>query len=155
MFPWNEPEVSPTPGLIKDTLRAIPDGKLRATLNARRRNGCDKYYGLTLRVPQGVDLRRFPSIPRATPQFETRYKGRTSVERVNDRLKVGWGLDAGNVVGARRSGAHVGAVLIVHLAFATLLAKAQRYEGSFGTMKLSPIATKLCERIGEKDPDLT
>jgi hypothetical protein len=112
-----------------------------------------KSYGLTVRVPQELDLRRFPSIPRATPQFERLYKGRTSVERVNDRLKVWWGLDDGNVVGSRRFSAHVGAVLIVHLAFATLLAKAQRYEGSFGTMRLSPIAKKLRELIGENEPD--
>lgn len=109
-----------------------------------------KLYGLTVRVPQEIDLRRFPSIPRATPQFERLYKGRTSVERVNDRLKVFWGLDDGNVVGSRRFCAHVVAVLIVHLAFATLLASAQRQEGSFGTMRLSPIAKKLRELIGEK-----
>jgi hypothetical protein len=112
-----------------------------------------KSYGLTVRVPQELDLRRFPSIPRATPQFERRYKGRTSVERVNDRLKVWWGLDDGNVVGARRFSAHVVAVLIVHLSFATLLAKAQRKEGSFGTMTLSPIAKKLRALIGEKEPE--
>ena len=108
-----------------------------------------KSYGMTVRVPQEIDVRRFPSIPRATPQFARLYKGRTSVERVNDRLKVWWGLDDGNVVGSRRFCAHVAAVLIVHLAFATLLAKAQRQEGSFGTMKLSPIAKKLQELIGE------
>ena len=110
-----------------------------------------KSYGLTVRVDQAIDLRRFPSIPRATPQFGRLYKGRTSVERVNDRLKVFWGLDDGNVVGSRRFCAHVAVVLIVHLAFATLLAKAQRQEGSFGTMKLSPIAKKLRELIGEDD----
>ena len=102
-----------------------------------------KSYGLTVRVPQEIDVRRFPSIPRATPQFERRYKGRTAVERVNDRLKVLWGLDDGNVVGSRRFSAHVSAVLLVHLACATLLAKAQRKEGSFGTLRLSPIARKL------------
>lgn len=114
-----------------------------------------KSYGLSVRVPQEIDVRRFPSIPRATPQFERLYKGRTSVERVNDRLKVWWGLDDGNVVGSRRFCAHVVAVLIVHLAFATLLAKAQRQEGSFGTMKLSPIAKKLRQLIGEKDANST
>jgi hypothetical protein len=113
-----------------------------------------KSYGLTVRVPQEFDLRRFPSIPRATPQLERLYKGRTSVERVNDRLKVWWGLDDGNVVGSRRFSAHVGAVLIVHLAFATLLAKAQRYEGSFGTMRLSPIAKKLHALVGENESDV-
>jgi Transposase DDE domain/Transposase domain (DUF772) len=110
-----------------------------------------KSYGMTVRVPQEIDLRRFPAIPRATPQFERLYKGRTSVERVNGRLKVFWGLDDGNVVGSRRFCAHVGAVLIVHLAFATLLAKAQRHEGSFGVLKLSPITKKLRELMEEDE----
>ena len=35
---------------------------------------------------------------------------------------------------------HVGAVMVVHLAFATLLAQTERREGSFGKMKLSPLA---------------
>lgn len=103
---------------------------------AQERCNAGKSYGLTVRVPQEIDLRRFPAIPRATKQFERRYKGRTAVERVNGRLKVFWGLDDGNVVGTRRFHAHVGAVLIVHLAFATQLARQQRNEGSFGKMKL-------------------
>jgi Transposase DDE domain/Transposase domain (DUF772) len=103
---------------------------------AQERCNAGKSYGLTVRVPQEIDLRRFPAIPRATKQFERRYKGRTAVERVNGRLKVFWGLDDGNVVGARRFHAHVGAVMIVHLAFATQLARQQRNEGSFGKMKL-------------------
>ena len=111
-----------------------------------------KSYGMTVRVPQEIDLRRFPSIPRETKQFDRLYDGRTSVERVNARLKIFWGLDDGNVVGSRRFHAHVGAVLVVHLAFATLLASAQRYEGSFGSMKLSPIATKLRALISEPEP---
>jgi hypothetical protein len=103
---------------------------------AQERCNAGKSYGLTVRVPQALDLRRFPAIPRATTQFERLYKGRTSVERVNGRLKVFWGLDDGNVVGSRRFHAHVGAVMIVHLAFATQLAKQQQNEGSFGKMKL-------------------
>lgn len=102
-------------------------------------------YGLTVRVKQEIDLRRFPSIPRATKQFERLYKGRTAVERVNGRLKIFWGLDDGQVYGARRFHAHVGAVMVVHLAFATLLAQTQRREGTFGKMKLSPIAQALRE----------
>ncbi len=39
-----------------------------------------KSYGLTVRVPQEIDVRRFPSLPRATKKFERLYKGRTSVE---------------------------------------------------------------------------
>jgi hypothetical protein len=158
--------VSPTP--VRRAMSYAGHEKNRGTLKYRcpaqvegftcasaSRCNAGKSYGLTVRVPQELDLRRFPSIPRATPQFERRYKGRTSVERVNDRMKVWWGSDDGNVVGARRFCAHMGAVLIVHLAFATLLAKAQRYEGSFGTMKLSPIAQKLRELIGEKEPSPT
>lgn len=114
-----------------------------------------KAYGMTVRVPQEIDIRRFPAIPRATKQFERLYKGRTSVERVNARLKLFWGLDDGNVVGSRRFHAHVGAVMVVHLAFATMLAKAQRYEGTFGNMRLSPIAEtlqNLCENPTGADP---
>ena len=103
---------------------------------AQERCNAGKSYGLTVRVPQEIDLRRFPAVPRATKQFERLYKGRTAVERVNGRLKVFWGLDDGNVVGARRFHAHVGAVMVVHLAFATQLARQQQNEGSFGKMKL-------------------
>ena len=73
-----------------------------------------KSYGKTVRVDRTIDLRRFPPIPRATKKFERLYNGRTSVERVNARLKIFWGVDDGNLVGARRFHAMVGAVLIVH-----------------------------------------
>jgi Transposase DDE domain/Transposase domain (DUF772) len=61
-----------------------------------------KSYGKTVRVPREIDLRRFPSLPRATKKFERMYKGRTAVERVNARLKLFWGADDGNVRGSRR-----------------------------------------------------
>lgn len=105
----------------------------------------ERLYGLTVRVKQEIDLRRFPAIPRATRQFERLYKGRTAVERVNARLKVFWGIDDGQVYGSRRFHAQVGAVLVVHLGFATVLAQAQRREGSYGRMRLSPIAQALTE----------
>jgi hypothetical protein len=103
----------------------------------------EREYGLTVRVKQEIDLRRFPSIPRATKQFERLYDGRTAVERVNGRLKIFWGIDDGQVYGARRFHGHVGAVMVVHLAFATLLAQTERREGTYGKMKLSPIAKTL------------
>jgi hypothetical protein len=103
----------------------------------------ERDYGLTVRVKQEIDLRRFPSIPRATKQFERLYDGRTAVERVNGRLKIFWGIDDGQVYGARRFHGHVGAVMVVHLAFATLLAQTERREGTYGTMKISPIAKAL------------
>ena len=102
-----------------------------------------KTYGKTVRVDREVDLRRFPSLPRATKKFERLYKGRTAVERVNARLKIFWGVDDGNLAGSRRFAARVGAVMVVHAAFATLLASAPRHEGTLGQVRLSPIARAL------------
>lgn len=111
-----------------------------------------KSYGKTVRVPREIDLRRFPALPRATKKFERLYKGRTAVERVNGRLKVFWGADDGNVRGSRRFAAQVGVVMIVHAAFATLLASAPRYEAgrntkTLGQTRLSVIAKALREKM--------
>lgn len=117
----------------------------------RKCNG-DSSFGKTLRVKCGIDLRRFPPIPRATKEFERLYKERTSVERVNARLKVFWGADDGNIAGAKRFHAYMGAVMVVHLAFATLLAKAPRKDegkgrSALGKMRLSEIAKALEAKI--------
>jgi hypothetical protein len=108
-----------------------------------------KDYGLTVRIPCTQDLRRFPPIPRATKQFERLYKGRTAVERVNARLKVFWGADDGNITGSRRFHAFVGAVMVVHLGLATVLASMPRCDGTLGKMRLSPIAANLQQAINE------
>jgi len=105
-----------------------------------------KSYGKTVRVDQHIDLRRFPPIPRATKKFERLYDGRTSVERVNARLKIFWGVDDGNLRGAGRFHAMVGTVLIVHLAFATLLAAAPRRDGTLGKLRLGPIQKALAQQ---------
>lgn len=106
-----------------------------------------KSYGLTVRVKQELDLRRFPPIPRATKKFERLYNGRTAVERVNSRLKVFWGTDDGNITGASRFHAYFGAVMIVHAAFATLLAAAPRHGGVLGQTRLSTISRALQESL--------
>ncbi len=115
---------------------------------------CDagRVYGLQVRVPCALDLRRFPPIPRATREFERRYKGRTAVERVNGRLKIFWGADDGNVTGARRFHAFVGVVLVVHLVFATLLARCPRWEGTLGQTRLGPIAEALRREVSAAAP---
>lgn len=110
-----------------------------------------KKYGLVVRVKCTDDLRRFPAIGRATKQFERLYKGRTAVERVNARLKIFWGVDDGNVVGARRFHAHVGVVMVVHAALALWLAKQPRWEGSLSAVSLSPIAQALA-RLDNLEP---
>ena len=102
-----------------------------------------KSYGKTVRVPRGLDPRRFPPLPRATKKFERMYKGRTAVERVNARLKLFWGVDDGNVKGSRRFVAQVGVVMAVHAAFASLLASAPRWEGTLSHTSLSPVAKAL------------
>jgi hypothetical protein len=101
-----------------------------------------KEYGRTVRVKCEIDLRRFPPIPRAAKKFERSYDGRTSVERVNGRLKVFWGADDGNISGARRSRAFVGVVMVVHACLATLLAKAPR-KGTLGKLHLGPVQKAL------------
>ena len=106
-----------------------------------------KTYGKTVRVSRAIDLRRFPALPRTTKKFERLYKGRTAVERVNGRLKVFWGVDDGNLTGSRRFAAKVGVVMLVHAAFATLLASAPRWEGTLGKMRLSPIAQALRKKL--------
>lgn len=67
------------------------------------------------------------------------------MERVNGRLKIFWGVDDGNITGSRRFHAMVGAVMIVHAAFAMLLAAAPRREGTLGKLRLSPIQKALRE----------
>jgi hypothetical protein len=101
-------------------------------------------YGMTARVKQALDLRRFPPIPRATKQFERLYKGRTACERVNARLKIFWGVDDGNGAGGAAFFARVSLVMLVHAGLATLLARAPRREPlTMGTTRLSPIAKAL------------
>jgi hypothetical protein len=105
-------------------------------------------YGVVAGIKSELDLRRFPPIPRATKQFERLYNGRTAVERVNARLKLYWGADDGNVIGARRFHAMAGMVLLVHLAMATTLARTGRSEAkTLGGTRLSPIAKALDEQI--------
>ena len=112
-----------------------------------------KSYGMTVRVDREIDLRRFPALPRGTKKFERMYKGRTAVERVNGRFKVFWGVDDGNLRGSRRFFANVGAVMVVHAAFATFLAMAPRREGTLGKMRLSPIAQALRAKLDATHSD--
>jgi len=118
------------------------------------RCNCGLKYGKTVRVPRDADIRRFTPIPRDTKKFETLYKGRTAVERVNARIKILWGADDGNIVGPARFHAFFGAVMIVHIGLATLLASAPREEGGtpgrLGTMHIGSIARQLQKKIRQQ-----
>ncbi len=50
---------------------------------------------------------------------------------------------------------NIGVVMIVHAAFATLLAMAPRREGTLGKLRLGPIAKALQERIPQKSPAMS
>ena len=85
--------------------------------------------------------------PTGYEEVRAAVQGRTAVERVNARLKVFWGADDGNVTGATRFYALLGTVMVVHVAFATLLATAPRWEGTLGHTRLSPIAKALERKL--------
>ena len=55
--------------------------------------------------------------------------------------------DDGNIVGGPRFYAFLGAIMVVHLGMATVLASLPRREGTLGKMKLSPIAKVLQEEL--------
>jgi hypothetical protein len=129
-------------GAVKYRCPAVHEGW---SCPSQARCNAGRAAGLSVRICCELDLRRFPPIPRATQQFERLYRGRTAVERVNARLKIFWGADDGNVTGARRFHALVGAVMVVQLAFAALLARAPRREGTLGQTRLGPIARALHE----------
>jgi hypothetical protein len=134
----------PSRGTLKYRCPARHEGW---TCPSGRRCNAGRKYGKTVRVKREIDLRRFPPIPRATKKFERLYKGRTSVERVNARLKIFWGADDGNITGATRFHAYAGAVMVVHSGLALLLAGTARKDGPLGAMRLSPIAKALREKV--------
>jgi hypothetical protein len=102
-----------------------------------------KKYGKTKRVACEIEPRRFCRVPRGTKKFQRLYKGRTAVERVNSRLKVFWGMDDGNITGNQRFAARFATVMLTHITFATMLAAAERWEGTLSQTRLSPIAQAL------------
>jgi hypothetical protein len=130
----------PARGTIKYRCPARHEG---GSCRSDRRCNEGRSYGKTVRVPCEIDLRRFPPLPRATKKFERLYRGRSAVERVNGRLKVFWGIDDGNITGAARFHAHVGVVMVAHLALATVLASAPRRDGTLGTTRLAHVTDAL------------
>jgi hypothetical protein len=86
----------------------------------------EKKYGLVVRARCADDRRRFPAVGRAAKQFERLSRGRTAVGRVHARRQTFWGVDDGNVVGARRLHAPGGVVRVVHVALARWLAQQPR-----------------------------
>lgn len=118
---------------------------------SNRRCNAGKGYGMTVRIKQQLDLRRFPAIPRATKKFERLYRGRTASERVFARLKIFWGTDDGNVAGGAPFFARVGLAMVAHASFAVLLASAPRNKEpgrrTLSRTRLSPVAKALLQQL--------
>lgn len=71
-------------------------------------------------------LRHLGPVPRDTKQFRRLYKGRTSAERVNERLKDRWGLDCVRRRGLKRVQVWSQLALLCMNAFAVVMAEAGR-----------------------------
>jgi hypothetical protein len=129
--PWHAPLAWPSPtwgGTLPEMPPPCPGGPNAPNVLSRRKR--PRGYPSHRVVARSTSTTRarlpIPPIPGATRLFEGLYKGRTSVERVNGRLKIFWGADDGNVTGGCRFHAFVGTVLVAHLVFATLLARPPR-----------------------------
>jgi IS5 family transposase len=81
-------------------------------------------YGYVLKLPIADDVRRHPPVPRETKKWERLYKLRTSVERVNSRLKDLLGLRRITVRGIAK--VTVRSLLSVLVMVATAISMAQR-----------------------------
>ena len=133
-----------------DTLKyrcpAVADGF--ACASREKCSGCSA-FGKTIRLSPKLDPRRFPEVPRATKKFERLYNERTSVERVNARLKVFWGVEDNGLAGRGRFLARAGVALLVCVTVARLLAMTPRRDGSTSSslaqQRLHPVAQRLHE----------
>jgi IS5 family transposase len=83
-------------------------------------------YGYVLKLPIAPDPRRHPPIPRESRKWARLYKLRTSVERVNSRLKELLGLGAITVRGIAKVGVRAILSLLVMLAAAVGMAHRNR-----------------------------
>lgn len=83
-------------------------------------------YGYVLKLPIGDDPRRHPPVPRETPKWQRLYKLRTSVERVNSRMKTLLGLGAITVRGHAKVAVKAILSLLVMLAAGVGMARRNR-----------------------------
>lgn len=85
-------------------------------------------YGQVVKLDMRDDPRRYVPVPRETKKWKRLYKMRTSVERVNSRLKDNLILDELRVRGNRKVKARVGLNLLVMLAIAVGMAERDRLQ---------------------------
>lgn len=85
-------------------------------------------YGYVLKLPIAANVRRHPPTPRESKKFRRLYKMRTSVERVNSRIKSLLGLDRITLRGIARVTVRSALSLLVMLAAAVSMAKESRIQ---------------------------
>ena len=85
-------------------------------------------YGYVLKLPIAANVRRHPPVPRESKKWERLYKMRTSVERVNSRIKDVLGLNKITVRGIAKVTVRSALSLLVMLAAAVSMAKEQKYQ---------------------------
>lgn len=76
-----------------------------------------------LQIGKGGDFVNYRALPAHTDKFKREYKKRTAVERVNSRLKDGFGLGRMNIMGLAKTTAMVGLSLLCMLGFALAMAR--------------------------------
>jgi hypothetical protein len=94
-------------------------------------------YGSVLKQPIAEDYRRWPGIARESAKFERLYDKRSSVERVNGRLKEYMQLDDLTVRGKQKVRVHVSLALLVMLAGAVAVAEEGMLERVRQTVRLA------------------
>ncbi|MCB9940211.1 MAG: hypothetical protein H6823_18390 [Planctomycetaceae bacterium] len=111
-----------------------------------------KSYGLTVRVPQEIDVRRFPSLPRATEEVQTPVQRPDSGGASERTVEDLWGSRRRNLTGSRRffiaAGRDHGGARIVRDAVSNDPASRRHA----GPNELSPIAQALHGKVKERVP---
>jgi transposase/IS5 family transposase len=85
-------------------------------------------YGYVLKLPIAEDVRRHPPVPRESKKFQRLYKMRTSVERVNSRVKDLLGLNKITVRGIAKVTVRSALSILIMLATAVSMAKEHKYD---------------------------
>lgn len=85
-------------------------------------------YGRVLKVAISENERRWPGLWRESKKFKRLYKRRTSVERVNSRLKEHLCLDEQHVRGLAKTSVNVGLSLLVMVGGTLAMARNRRFD---------------------------
>lgn len=85
-------------------------------------------YGRVLKIAISENERRWPGLWRESKKFKRLYKRRTSVERVNSRLKEHLCLDEQHVRGLAKTTVNVGLSLLVMVGGALAMAREKRMD---------------------------